>query len=94
MKNTSSRAAVRASQHAKGDEGFCTFLSSLVVLVLVCLVVLVHVGAPMLFYTCSKVFMNTESGVERGAESEQGARASESEIASEIAGVRDEREGG
>ena len=74
MKNTSSRAAVRASQHAKGDEGFCTFLSSLVVLVLVCLVVLVHVGAPMLFYTC-EVFMNTESGVERGgaAGSEHGA---------------------
>ena len=93
MKNTSSRAAVRASQHAKDDEGFCTFLSSLVVLVLVCLVVLVHVGVPMFFYTCG-VFMNTESGVERGAGSEHGARASESEIASEIAREQDEREGG
>ena len=53
-------------------------------LVLVYVVVLVHVGVPMFFYTCG-VFMNTESGVERGAGSEQGARASESEIGSEIA---------
>ena len=71
MKNTSSRAAVRASQHAKGDEGFCAFLSSLVALVLVYVVVLVHVGVPMFFYTCG-VFMNTESGVERGSGSEHG----------------------
>ena len=68
-------------------------LSSLVVLVLVYVAVLVHVGVPMFFYTCG-VFMNTESGVERGAGSEQGARASESEIGSEIAREQDEREGG
>ena len=62
-------------------------------LVLVYVVVLVHVGVPMFFYMCG-VFMNTESGVERGAGSEQGARASESEIVSEIAREQDEREGG
>ena len=44
-------------------------------LVLVCVVVLVHVGVPMFFYTCG-VSMNTESGVERGAGSEQGPQIS------------------
>ena len=62
-------------------------------LVLVYVVVLVHVGVPMFFYMCG-VLINTESGVERGAGSEQGARASESEIVSEIAREQDEREGG
>ena len=44
-------------------------------------------------FTCG-VLINTESGVERGSGSEHGARANESEIGCEIAGVRDEREGG
>ena len=46
---------------------------------LVYVVVLVHVGVPMFFYVCG-VFMNTESGVERGPGIEHGARANESEI--------------
>ena len=44
-------SAVRASEHAKDDERFCTFIRSLVVLVLVCVVVLVHAGVPMYFNT-------------------------------------------
>ena len=45
---------------------------------LVYVVVLVHVGVPMFFYMCG-VFMNTESGVERGAGSEQARGESERE---------------
>ena len=45
---------------------------------LVCLVVLVHVGVPMFFYTCG-VFMNTESGVEREGSRERARGESERE---------------
>ena len=68
-------------------------------LVLVYVVVLVHVGVPMFFYMCG-VFINTESGVERGSGSEHAARANESEIgcdrdgASEREGERGRREAG
>ena len=81
--------AVRASEHAKDDERFCTFIRSLVVLVLVCVVVLVHAGVSMCSSTY-EVLMNTENGVESGAGNEHGARASQSEIACEIARERDE----